>query len=122
MSDGTTANRVAVANIPSVYTSPGLSMIFLASSGGATVAILGETGLDTTTLNTISGAYKVNDFASSTNGSAVVTDTSGAVPVGINKIDIGNQLSTEFLNGHIARIRYFKKRLANAKLQTLTAP
>ena len=120
MSDGTTANRVAVANIPDNYTSAGLSMVFLTSSGGASVAILGETGLDTTTLNTISGAYKVNDFASSTNGSAVVTDTSGAAPVGINKIDIGNQFSSEFLNGHIASVRYFKKRLPDAKLQTLT--
>ena len=120
MSDGTTANRVAVANIPDNYTSAGLSMVFLTSSGGASVAILGETGLDTTTLNTISGGYKVNDFASSTNGSAVVTDTSGAAPVGINKIDIGNQFSSEFLNGHIASVRYFKKRLPDAKLQTLT--
>ena len=65
-------------------------------------------------------AYKLNDFAYSVDVTALFTDTSGSIPT-VSQLNIGNSHTTgQSLNGHIASIRYFKKRLANSKLQSLT--
>lgn len=63
--------------------------------------------------------YKENDFAGSLNGSATSTDTSGVIPAGSTFL-IGNYSGTNFINGHIARLRYYRKRLPNATLQQLS--
>jgi len=63
--------------------------------------------------------YKLNDCAYSLNGAAAITDTSALTPT-VNRINFGSAYTGQPLNGHIAAIRYFKKRLSNAKLQTLT--
>lgn len=69
----------------------------------------------------LSAAYKANDFAASLNGASVATDTSGTIPSGIDRMDIGNEYGvTRFHNGHIARLRYYPTRLTNAKLQELS--
>lgn len=65
-------------------------------------------------------AYEGTSFASATNGGTVATATR-TFPVGLNALRIGNLVGGSFyLNGHIAAIRFYKKRLANAKLQSLT--
>lgn len=67
-------------------------------------------------------AYKANDFAQSVNGAAVTTDTSGSIPT-VSQMVIGNAgWTTGPLNGHIARLRYYRKRLPNATLQLLSEP
>lgn len=73
--------------------------------------------------NKIAGAYKLNDFAASLDGASVNTDTSGSVPTGITDLHIGGikDSSSSYLNGHIKSIKYFPKRLSNAKLQELTS-
>jgi hypothetical protein len=68
----------------------------------------------------VASAYKLNDFATSKNGLAVVTDNTGTLPI-VTQLSIGNRSSSNQLNGHIAYLRYFKKRLPNVKLQSLTA-
>jgi hypothetical protein len=66
-------------------------------------------------------AYAGTSFASSANGAAVETATR-TMPTGLNNIKIGYLFTGSFyLSGHIASIRYYKKRLPNAKLVTLTA-
>jgi hypothetical protein len=66
-------------------------------------------------------AYKLNDFAYSVDVTAIFTDTTGSIPT-VSQLNIGNTFNNSLaLNGHIASIRYFKKRLANAKLQAITA-
>ena len=66
-------------------------------------------------------AYKLNDYAYSLNGAASITDTVALVPT-VNRLNIGAAYNnTQVGNGHIASIRYYRKRLPNAKLQTLTA-
>jgi hypothetical protein len=72
-------------------------------------------------VSAFSTAYKLNDFAATVNGATVVTDTSGTVPA-VNTLYIGNQASSQFLNGHIRAIAYYNTRLPNTQLQTLTAP
>lgn len=65
-------------------------------------------------------AYKLNDYAYSLNGAASITDTVALVPT-VNRLNIGAAYNnTQVGNGHIQSILYYKKRLPNAKLQTLT--
>jgi hypothetical protein len=67
-------------------------------------------------------AYKANDFAQSVNGAAVTTDTSGSIPT-VSQMVIGNAgWTTGPLNGHIARLRYFNKRLTDKQLEDLCKP
>jgi len=67
-------------------------------------------------------AYKLNDCAYAANGASPISDTSALIP-NVNSLTVGNVAvagQAYYLNGHIAAIRYYKKRLPNAKLQTLT--
>ena len=67
-------------------------------------------------------AYAINDYQSSYNGllGGSDTNTGGTIP-NATELHVGNLGGTSNrLTGHIQFIRYFKKRLANAKLQKLT--
>jgi hypothetical protein len=113
--DGTAANRAGF-----LFNNVGQPTTFVASSGGSLSALIASPVSSITAPVKIAGAYKVDDFAISANGSTVTNDTSGLVGVGINRLNIGSQNDTELINGHIAAIRYYKKRLPDAKLQALT--
>jgi hypothetical protein len=89
-----------------------LNSIYTSNSGP--VAAEFSTTLETTNKRTAI-AYKQNDFARSYNGSTPSTDNIGNLPVGINQVRIGTNLS-----GHIAQLTYYPKRLPNAQLQALT--
>ena len=66
-------------------------------------------------------AYKADDYAGSTAGSAVVPDTTGAVPPAAVDLNLGNNANaSDFLNGHIRQITYIPRRLSNAELQART--
>ena len=66
-------------------------------------------------------AFKLNDFAATEDGDAVVTDTSGTVP-NVTKMTIGSAYNNSAqLNGHIKSIKYYPRRLTNAQLQDLTS-
>lgn len=73
----------------------------------------------------IAWAYKLNDFAVSRNGAAVVTDTLGDVPISPVRLMIGSNpwgiSGGNSLFGHIRRLDYYNTRLPNADLQRLTA-
>jgi hypothetical protein len=68
------------------------------------------------------GTLKHGDYSLALNGSIV---GSSAVSLGATfialRIGAGGGGGGQFLCGHLASIRYFKKRLTNAKLQTITA-
>jgi primosomal replication protein N len=70
----------------------------------------------------ISGAYATNNARSALNGVLGTPDTSVIVPTNLNRFNIGaaGAASTEFANGCISEIKYFRKPLSNAKLQALT--
>ena len=70
----------------------------------------------------ISGAYATNNARSALNGVLGTPDTSVIVPTNLNRFNIGSAgaASTEFTNGCISEIKYFRKPLSNAKLQALT--
>jgi hypothetical protein len=67
------------------------------------------------TTTRIALCYKANDFAVTRGGAAVVTDTSGNIPT-VNRLDIGDQLGSYKINGHISRLRYYAIRLPNRLL------
>ena len=67
----------------------------------------------------IAAAYAVNDFAVSLGGATVGTDTSGTLPT-VTQMQIGNSAAGNRLNGHVRSIAYYKTRLYNSQLQTLT--
>ena len=95
---------------------------FAAVSGGTVSADIYTSALTQSVNVKLAGAYKVNDFALSANGSAVTTDTSGALPVGLNTLRIGAySTGGSVLCGWLRSIRYYPTRLPNAALQALTA-
>ena len=67
-------------------------------------------------------SYKVNDFAISRDGAAVVADTSGSVPLGLDRLELGGRHITNasLLSGYIKSISYYPARLTNAQLQAIT--
>lgn len=69
-------------------------------------------------------AYKTNDFAISTNGSAVATDTSVTLPI-VNSMSIGSLQGAWLngasqLNGWVKKFAYWPKRLTDTLLQQLS--
>ena len=85
-----------------------------------TPTVLSATTGAVSTIQKRATAYAGTSFASTTNGVSVTTATR-TFPVGLNTLRIGSLSTGSFvLNGHIARIQYFKKRLPDAKLQSLT--
>jgi hypothetical protein len=115
ISDGTTSNRMEIARgstSEQVSYSVGGSFLYNFDVGGVAVGVNSR----------IAQAMKLNDFAASANGSPVATHNSGAMIV-VNRMNIGGHAATatNYLNGTISSIRYYRKRLSNAKLQALTA-
>jgi hypothetical protein len=80
-------------------------------------------GFATPTANTryiSSLAYKVNDFAFTTNGATTLTDTLGIIPV-VDRCAFGSSPTVgQQLNGTIRKIAFYPKRLTNEQLQAIT--
>jgi len=94
----------------------------ITSSSG--VALTGWSGsISPNTAETIALAIKQDSFAASLSGASTQTDASGNMPAKADLLAIGTQtnLGNNYLNGHIKSIKYFPKRLSNAKLQELTS-
>jgi hypothetical protein len=115
--DGTTSNYIRLR-----YGASGTQNDSAVAVGGVTQASLAASNqqtLNTTYKNAM--AYKVNDFARSASGAAVITDTSGTIPT-VTQLSIGkNAANTEPPNGYIRQIAYYPRRLTNAELQGITA-
>jgi hypothetical protein len=92
----------------------------------STVAGVGQAGLTVSPTNNFTiyknaFAYKINDFGASTNGAAVLTDTSGTIP-SVSVLRLGGSNTTgEELFGWLRLFAYTPFRLPNATLQTLSA-
>jgi hypothetical protein len=66
-------------------------------------------------------AYALNDRAMSVNAATPITSTSGALPVDVDRLQIGAGLGgANSLNGHVRSIRFWPQRLPNATLQGMT--
>jgi hypothetical protein len=97
----------------------GTNPFFKVTDGGVDVVAIDSGTISANTEFKLAGAYKLNDFASSVNGGSAVTDTLGAIPT-VDRMRIGSGQAGNTMCGCISSIRYYKKRLADAKLQSLT--
>jgi hypothetical protein len=66
-------------------------------------------------------AHSSGQQAAALNGATAVQQSSAFSPPLNPALNIGySGVASTYINGHIAAIRYYKKRLPNAKLQALT--
>jgi hypothetical protein len=65
------------------------------------------------------GAYKVNDFATSANGAAVIIDTAGTVPV-VDRLFLGAGSGVGVKSFVYKKLAFYPKRLTNTELQAIT--
>ena len=97
----------------------GTNPFFKVTDGGSELVAIDAGTVSANTSFKLIGAYKLNDFASSINGGAAVTDTSGTIPT-VDRMRIGAGQGGNTMCGCVASLRYYRKRLPNAKLVTLT--
>jgi hypothetical protein len=64
-------------------------------------------------------AYKLNDIAISVDGATTLTDATANIPVA-NRLCVGSRMLEAHLNGTIAKLAYYPKRLSNTELQSIT--
>lgn len=112
LDDNTSSERIEI------YGS-GTDPKILVVDGGSTQVDIDAGTISNGTAFKLAFAYKLNDFAVSLNGGAVATDTAGTLPT-VDRLRIGSNQAGNYLNGHIARLRYYPIRLTNAKLQELS--
>ena len=92
------------------------------NSSATSVLSLGAVGT-AGVVTKLCGAYKLDSFAASRDASNPATDTSGAVPVSVDRMDIGrapNNAASTFLAGHMRKIMYWPQRLTNAEAQAFS--
>jgi hypothetical protein len=121
ISDGTSSNRVRLGF------QGGVSNRFRAMviSSGTNVADMNDSDTtlsDITQYNKIAFKYKVNDFALYFNGTEVKTDTSGAVPTGLNLLAFNNAASSigGFFYGKVKGVAIYNEALSESQLMQLT--
>jgi len=119
LTDGSTNNRLSVRAITSATTADQLTV---RSNSATTVQFASNGSAVGTTARKFAAAVKIDDFATwATGASTAASDTSGAMPNGINQANIGVATGgTEVLSGTIRRLTYFPARLPNTALQRLT--
>jgi hypothetical protein len=91
------------------------------SPGGITNADMYSGTISLTSVNKTAYGYKTDNFAHSLNNYDIITDSAGQVPPIVHRLTIGySTTSYGVLNGQIAKIAYYPKRLSNTELQTIT--
>lgn len=89
------------------------------TAASATQALLDATFVNLTAFKAAT-AWAANDFASSFNGAAVLTDAAGTVPTA-TALGLGvSPVGADNCNGHILRFDYWPSRLPNNMLQQLS--
>jgi hypothetical protein len=105
------------------YINVGSSSNVSIRSGGAITAAL-TAPVSTTALTNIAHGYVADNFAAVSNGGAISTDMSGAVPLTQVRLTLGssawNTTGSNSLNGIIRRLTYWPSRLPNTTLQEIT--
>ena len=126
-------NSVAVAYSPySLNSGSQINAIFTQYYNGAINSIVRSENAEVARMNSLPVvpntfcktvlACAKNDFATSTSGASVVTDTLGIMPSDVNVLNLGITYSNhQPLNGYIKKIAYYPQRLTNEQLQALTS-
>lgn len=115
LSDGTNNNRVQI-EISSVG-----APLCVASSGGATQAVIVGSSKLVGTNRKIAITFKANEFKLYENGQLIGTDTSGAIPVSLSAIYLGSESGSVYTGFTYKQILDFKTVLTEAQCKELTA-
>jgi hypothetical protein len=114
--DGTNLNRVVIRQQDGSG-----KPAFQTASGGSNVAYSANTTVIGSTPSKLVSAYKLNSFAFGQNGNLVATDSGGAVPVGVNRMNIGTHpANVQPICGHVQEVLYYPQRLTNAEVQAFS--
>ena len=116
LSDGTIDNRVVIQ-----YNNAN-DLFLQVRSGGTSVASRTYTLSDITDNIKAAVKYKENDFSMWVNGVEIHTDTSGAAPIGLNRLGFDN--STDGVvpfHGKVKDLRVYTTALSDEDLQYLTS-
>jgi hypothetical protein len=110
-SDGTVNNRMRYA---SDITYTGTQVV----TGGVTQATLIPAISVANTPYALSGSYANNSFIAVETGDIADVDTSGTVPI-TSLVRLGNDISNNYLNGHVAGFAYYPRALAASEQTSL---
>lgn len=116
LSDGTTSNRVGVA-----FLSNGTQIQFVVVSGGSVTMNTTKTIATITDGTKLAVSYKANDFKIYSNGVLLSTDTSGAVPSGLNEFAFDRGDGAENFYGKVKGLATYNRALTDTELYTITS-
>jgi len=112
--NGTAAEQSALAGIPS----PNSATCYVIDGAGTQASVGKSITLNQN--NKLAAAMKLNSFQISVNNVLGTEDTSGTMATA-TILKIGRAWNSNTISGTYSQIKVFKKRLSNAKLQSLTA-
>ena len=120
INDTTTANRLRLFRT----NSNGFGNLANTSNSTQNVTIASTVSSQPFITQKYASGFKLDDYAFYINNSQIGTDNLGAMPISVTTFTIGDASSgftpRLYLNGTLAAIRYYRKRLPNAKLAQLT--
>ena len=116
ITDGTVNNRVEIA----YFAASNRINVAVKVSGSDTFSS-SSTAYDITQFNKIAVKYKVNDFNLFINGVEISTDTSGAVPAGLDTLNFDSGSGSFNFEGKVKSVAVFKEALTDAQLISLTS-
>lgn len=111
LDDGTVNNRITLGLSPA-----GLSRGVVQAAGIVT-GDLADAAWNANTVGKLALSFDTNNFLMSFNGNAVVADTSGALPTGIDRMTL---FQAGVGNCYLQEVRYYNKALTAAQLIKLT--
>lgn len=120
INDTTVANRLRLFRT----NTSGFGSLANTSNSTQNVSIVATSASQPSTIQKWSAGFKLDDFVFYANNSQIGSDNSGAMIVSPTTLTIGDASAAFsprlYLNGTISSIRYYRKRLDNSKLASLT--
>ena len=113
LNDGTTNNVVEIR-----YTPTDNQFQFIIRNGGAAVVVESITLSNALDFNKIAFSYKSNDYKMYVNGVQVATDTSGAMPSGLNTLEL--DWGANYFYGKVKQLQVYDTALTDEQLLQLT--
>jgi len=120
INDTTATNRLRYFRNPTT----GIAGFVNTSNSTVNVNLVGVTAIQPFVIQKYSAGFKLDDYAFYVNNSQLGIDNLGALLISPTTMTIGDAsagAARQYLNGTISSLRYYKKRLPNAKLQAITA-
>jgi len=116
LNDGTNDNRMIIRYSNTSNTLQALCYISTGLTGFCQYVLTDET-----LFSKIAFKWKVNDFALWVDGVEVATDTSGAVPIGLNTLEFNTATDTQYLFAKVKQLQVYQSALSDTQLAALTS-